>query len=103
MMSQPPFQDHAAALEYAERNGLDLVWAGTAAFEKRRATLPAGAFEVRTYLSRKGVKSCGLFSKQFRHVEFMVARNIVEIDGDGVIRVLDEQAFAMVGGLAGKG
>ncbi len=102
-MPAPPFQDHAAALEHAERHGLDLVWAGTAAFDKRKATLPAGAFEERTYQSRKGLKTCGLFSKQFRHVEFMVARGIVEVGDDGVIRVADEQAFAMVGGLAGKG
>lgn len=101
-MSTEPFPDHAAALEYAERNGLDLVWAGTTAFKTRQATLPAGAFEVRTYRSRKGLKTCGLFSKQFRHVEFMVDRGIIEIGDDGVIRVLNAEMFAFVGGLEGR-
>jgi hypothetical protein len=96
-----PFPSWFAAQEYACRHGLKLVCAGTRAFAKRQRTLPPGAFEVHTYRSKKGIKTCGMFSPQFEHVEFLVKQGIVEVDGNGVVRVLNEKAFERHGGLTG--
>jgi hypothetical protein len=65
-----PFRDHVEVHEYAERNGLDYAWAGTALFEKRRRTLPADQFEVREVRTRKGITTVGLFSKAIAWAEW---------------------------------
>jgi hypothetical protein len=96
-----PFPSWFAAQEYACRHGLKLVCAGTRAFEKRQRTLLPGAFQVHSYRSKEGIKTCGMFSPQFAHVESMAKRGIVEVDGNGVVRVLNEKAFAQCGGLTG--
>jgi hypothetical protein len=70
-MTKAPFQHHAAALEYADANGLHLVWEGTQAFEKRQRTLPPDQFEIRAVLTRKGITNAGLFSKQITRAEFL--------------------------------
>jgi hypothetical protein len=69
-MTQAPFQDHIAARDYAEANGLDLVWEGTRAFEKRRRTLQPDQFEIRAVLTSKGVTNAGLFSKEIARAEW---------------------------------
>src|SRR2546430_17222598 len=38
MDDEAEFADHMEMQEFAERNGLDYAWAGTALFEKRRRT-----------------------------------------------------------------
>ena len=58
-----PFRDHVEVHEYAERNGLDYAWAGTALFEKRKRTLPPDQFQMREVRTRKGRTTVGLFSK----------------------------------------
>jgi hypothetical protein len=63
-MGETPFPNHAAALEYAELNGLNLVWAGTTAFEKRQRALSSDQFQVRPVHTRKGITMAGLFSKE---------------------------------------
>jgi hypothetical protein len=63
-MTKASFEHHVAALQYADANDLELVWEGTAAFEKRRRTLRADQFEVRTVHTRKGITNVGLFLKR---------------------------------------
>jgi hypothetical protein len=92
------FPDFLAAEVYACRHGLRVTCAGTQEFEKRQRMLPPGAFELYTYRSKKRVKTCGMFSLQFLHIDFLVERGIVEID-NGMVRVLDEDSFARCGGL----
>ena len=70
-MTKAPFQDHIAANDYAEANGLDLVWEGTAAFKKRRRTLQPDQFEIRAVLTSKGVTNAGLFSKAIARAEWL--------------------------------
>lgn len=70
-MTEAPFPDHAAALKYAEANGLELVWAGTTAFETRQRTLPPEEFKIRPVLTRKGVTNVGLFSKAITRAEYL--------------------------------
>ena len=76
-----PFENYVAAVEYAYRHGLELECAGSMAFEKWQRKLPPGAFELHTYQSKRGIKTCGMFSQQFRHIESLVEDGIVEIDG----------------------
>jgi hypothetical protein len=96
-----PFESYLAAVEYAYRHGLELECAGSKAFEKWQRKLPPGAFELHTYRSKKGLKTCGMFSQQFRHIESLVEEGIVELDDNGAVRVLDEEALAERGGLTG--
>jgi hypothetical protein len=96
-----PFEDYLAALEYAYRHGLELECAGSKAFEKWQRRLPPDAFELHTYRSKKGLKTCGLFSQQVRHIESLVEDGIVELDDNGVVRVPDEEKLAQRGGLTG--
>ena len=65
-----PFRDHVEVHEYAERNGLDYAWAGTALFEKRKRTLPPDQFQVREVRTRKGRTTVGLFSKAIARAEW---------------------------------
>jgi hypothetical protein len=97
-----PFESYPAALEYAYRHGLELECAGSKAFEKWQRKLPPGAFELHTYRSKKkGLKTCGMFSQQHRHIGSLVEEGIVELDDNGAVRVLDEEALAERGGLTG--
>jgi hypothetical protein len=68
-MDEAPFPNHAAALKYAELNGLELVWAGTTAFEKRQRALSPDQFQVRPVRTRKGITMAGLFSKEITDPE----------------------------------
>jgi hypothetical protein len=97
-----PVPNYLAALEYAYRHGLELECAGSKAFEKWQRRLPLGAFELHTYRSKKrGLKTCGMFSLKFRHIQSLVEDGIVELDDNGVVRVLDEEKLAQRGGLTG--
>jgi hypothetical protein len=40
MDEEAEFANHIEMQEYAERNGLDYTWSGTALFAKRKRTLP---------------------------------------------------------------
>ena len=97
-----PFESYLAVLEYAYRHGLELECAGSKAFEKWQRKLPPGAFELHTYRSKKkGLKTCGMFSQQHRHIETLVRDGIAKIYGDGMVHVLDEERLARRGGLTG--
>jgi len=54
---------------YAERNGLDYTWSGTALYAKRKRTLPANQFEVRAVRTRRGITMVGLFSASITRAE----------------------------------
>jgi hypothetical protein len=54
---------------FAERNGLDYTWSGTALFAKRKRTLPADQFEVRAVRTRRGIMMVGLFSAAITRAE----------------------------------
>lgn len=95
-----PFEHYVAVFEYAQANGLQIACEGHSTFAKWQARLPAGTFKVCEYKSRNGIKRCGLFPKQFRHVEFLVSKGIVGIH-NGVVRVFDEEAFTLYNGLVG--
>jgi hypothetical protein len=70
-MTPAPFQDHIDAHDYAEANGLDLVWEGTKAFEKWQRKVAPSDFEIRAVLTRKGVTNVGLFSKEIARAEWL--------------------------------
>jgi hypothetical protein len=55
--------------EFAERNGLDYAWAGTALFEKRRRTLPPDQFNTRPVRTKRGITMVGLFSAAITRAE----------------------------------
>jgi len=67
----PPnaFEHHAAAYDYAERNGLTYVWDGTAAFEKRKRLLSPQQYQILDVHTRRGVKQVLLFSKDILKAE----------------------------------
>jgi hypothetical protein len=54
MDEEAEFANHIEMQEYAERNGLDYAWSGTALFAKRKRTLPPDQFEVRAVRTRRG-------------------------------------------------
>jgi hypothetical protein len=58
------------AKTYAAANDLNLVWEGTAAFEKRRRDLPPDQFDVCPCITRKGITNCGLFPKSIERAEW---------------------------------
>ena len=45
-MHPEKFSDHAELHNYAERHGLEYLWEGTQAFERRKRTLPPEQFEI---------------------------------------------------------
>ena len=45
-MHPEKFSDHAELHNYAERHGLEYLWEGTQAFERRKHTLPPEQFEI---------------------------------------------------------
>jgi hypothetical protein len=53
MNEQAEFADHIEMQKYAERNGLDYAWSGTAVFAKRERTLPPDQLEVRAVLAMR--------------------------------------------------
>ena len=67
----PPeaFEHHAAAYDYAERNGLTYVWDGTAAFEKRKRLLSPKQYQILSVHTRRGVTQVLLFSKDILKAE----------------------------------
>jgi hypothetical protein len=69
-MSETKFDSAYDALTYAAANDLNLVWEGTAAFEKRRRNLPPDQFDVRSCITRKGITNCGLFPKSIERAEW---------------------------------
>jgi len=73
-MTNEPFKDHVAVHDYAEAHGLEYVWEGTKAFEKRKASLKPDQFEVRPVHTRKGVTNVLLFSKETRKAEAQAYR-----------------------------
>jgi hypothetical protein len=62
MNEEAEFADHIEMQEYAERNGLDYAWSGTALFAKRERTLPPDQFEMRAVRTKRGITMVGLFS-----------------------------------------
>jgi hypothetical protein len=69
-MSKAKFESAYDAITYAAANDLNLVWEGTAAFEKGRRNLPPDQFNVRWCITRKGVTNCGLFPKAIERAEW---------------------------------
>ena len=68
-MNEAEFANHIQMQEYAERNGLDYTWSGTALYAKRKRTLPANQFEVRAVRTRRGITMVGLFSASITRAE----------------------------------
>ena len=68
-MNEAEFANHIEMQEYAERNGLDYTWSGTALFAKRKRTLPADQFDVRAVRTRRGITMVGLFSAAITRAE----------------------------------
>ena len=69
MDDQAEFADHVEMQKFAERNGLDYAWAGTALFEKRRRTLPSDQFKTRPVRTKRGITMVGLFSAAITRAE----------------------------------
>jgi|SRR5262245_8905859 hypothetical protein len=69
MDDEAEFADHMEMQEFAERNGLDYAWAGTALFEKRRRTLPPDQFNTRPVRTKRGITMVGLFSAAITRAE----------------------------------
>lgn len=69
MDDEAEFADHMEMQEFAERNGLDYAWAGTALFEKRRRTLPPDQFKTRRVRTKRGITMVGLFSAAITRAE----------------------------------
>src|SRR5262249_48591055 len=61
--------NHIEMQEFAELNGLDYAWAGTALFEKRRRTLPPDQFNMRPVRTKRGTTMVGLFSAAITRAE----------------------------------
>jgi hypothetical protein len=69
MGEEAEFANHIEMQEYAERNGLDYAWSGTALFAKRKRTLPPDQFEVRVVRTRRGITMVGLLSAAITRAE----------------------------------
>jgi hypothetical protein len=67
MNEQAEFADHIEMQKYAERNGLDYAWSGTAVFAKRERALPPDQLEVRAVLAMRIM--VGLFSAAITRAE----------------------------------
>ena len=74
MNEEAEFADHIEMQEYAERNGLDYAWSGTALFAKRARTLPPDQFEMRAVRTRRGITMVGLFSAQSGRLTRLIER-----------------------------
>jgi hypothetical protein len=68
-MTKPSSRTTLEMQEFAEVNGLDYAWAGTALFEKRRRTLPPDQFSTRPVRTKRGITVVGLFSAAITRVE----------------------------------
>jgi len=73
-MNKHEFSDHAEALDYAEHNGFEYAWEGTAHFEKRKRLLTPDQFIVRPVRTRKGITTIMLYSKEITRAEFEADR-----------------------------
>lgn len=69
MDDEAEFANHIEMQEFAELNGLDYAWAGTALFEKRRRTLPPDQFNMRPVRTKRGTTMVGLFSAAITRAE----------------------------------
>ena len=65
-----PFENYIAVQEYAKAHDLDLAWAGTALYDKRKRLLTADQFEIRQVKARKGLTKVILFSKSITQAEW---------------------------------
>jgi hypothetical protein len=63
------FPHHEAVHAYAKSHGLEYVWQGTAAFEKRKRTLAPEQFQILTVHTRNGMTKVLMFSKEIIKAE----------------------------------
>jgi hypothetical protein len=63
------FPDQLAVHEYAKARGLEYVWEGTQAFEKRLRTLSPEQYQIVTVHTRKGMTRALLFSREIIRAE----------------------------------
>jgi hypothetical protein len=56
-MHPEKFSDHAELHNYAERHGLEYLWEGTQAFERRKRTLPPEQFEICEARTHRGMRN----------------------------------------------
>ena len=66
-----PSVDHMELYEYAKRNGLEIAWAYSPAFQKRLRTLSPDQFEIREVRTRKGMTKVLLFSQEIIKAEWL--------------------------------
>ena len=70
-MNRELFKDHMELYEYAKRNGLEIAWAYSPAFQKRLRTLSRDQFEIREVRTRKGMTKVLLFSQEIIKAEWL--------------------------------
>ena len=70
-MHPEKFSDHAELHNYAERHGLEYLWEGTQAFERRKRTLPPEQFEICEARTHRGMRKVLLFSKDILVAEWL--------------------------------
>lgn len=71
LMHPEKFSDHAELHNYAERHGLEYLWEGTQAFERRKRTLPPEQFEICEARTHRGMRKVLLFSKDILVAEWL--------------------------------
>ena len=74
-MHPEKFSDHAELHNYAERHGLEYLWEGTQAFERRKRTLPPEQFEICEARTHRGMRKVLLFSKDILVAEWLKTRS----------------------------
>ena len=70
-MHPEKFSDHAELHNYAERHGLEYLWEGTQAFERRKRMLPPEQFEICEARTHRGMRKVLLFSKDILVAEWL--------------------------------
>jgi hypothetical protein len=70
-MIREPFKDNIELYDYAKRNGLEIAWAYSLAFEKRRRMLSPDQFEIRDVHTHKGITKVLLFSQEIIKAEWL--------------------------------
>jgi hypothetical protein len=75
LMHPEKFSDHAELHNYAERHGLEYLWEGTQAFERRKRTLPPEQFEICEARTHRGMRKVLLFSKDILVAEWLKTRS----------------------------
>jgi hypothetical protein len=68
-MNPDIFPHHAAVEEYAKARGLEYVWEGTAAFEKRLRTLSPEQYQIVAVHTGKGMTKVLFFSREIIRAE----------------------------------